>query len=172
MANIVRSVRLNNYSGSDLDVVTYSNGEIVFDATNNTLRLMDGSTQGGRKLATQSWIASNVTPLSIQRIVTIADGTTITMNASTTDVAIQTNTQSIGTLTIAAPTGIPADGQRLTLRLKSSSVQTFSWNAIFAGSNDVPLPTQSSGSNKFDYIGFIYNSSAVKWHLVAKTFGF
>ena len=116
---------------------------------------MDGSTQGGRKLATQSWIASNVTPLSIQRIVTIADGTTITMNANTTDVAIQTNTQSIGTLTIAAPTGIPADGQRLTLRLKSSSVQTFSWNAIFAGSNDVPLPTQSSGSNKFDYIGFI-----------------
>jgi len=56
MAQIFRSIRLNNYSGSDLDLVTYSNGEIVFDATNNTLRVMDGNTQGGAKLATHNFV--------------------------------------------------------------------------------------------------------------------
>jgi hypothetical protein len=58
MAQIFRSIRLNNYSSSDLDLVTYSNGEIVFDATNNTLRVMDGNTQGGAKLATQTFVSS------------------------------------------------------------------------------------------------------------------
>lgn len=107
-----------------------------------------------------------------QRVVAIADGTSITINADTTDIATQANTQSAGTLTIAAPTGTPVNGQKLILRLLSSNIQTFSWNAIFAGSTDLTLPTASTGSSKYDYMGFIYNSTAVKWQLLAKNFGF
>lgn len=106
------------------------------------------------------------------RVTAIADGTSITMNADTTDLATQANTQAAGTLTVNAPSGTPVNGQKISLRLTSTNVQTFSWNAIFAGSTDQALPTASSGASKTDYMGFIYNSTAAKWQMLAKTFGF
>jgi hypothetical protein len=108
----------------------------------------------------------------VERVVAIADGTSITINADTTDIATQANTQTAGTLTINAPTGTPVNGQKIVLRLQSTNVQTFSWNAIFAGSVDLPLPTASTGSSDYDYLGFVYNSTASKWQLLAKVFGF
>jgi hypothetical protein len=106
------------------------------------------------------------------RTTTIANGTSITMNADTTDIAIQVNTQAAGTLTINAPTGTLVDGQKLTLRLQATNAQTFSFNGVFAGSTDLPLPLTSSSGSKYDYLGFIYNSTAAKWQLIAKNFGF
>lgn len=106
------------------------------------------------------------------RIVTIADANSVTMNADTTDIASQTNTQAVGTLTINAITGTLFDGQKIIFRLQSTNIQTFSWNAVFAGSIDLSLPSTSSGSSKYDYMGFIYNSTAAKWQLLAKVFGF
>lgn len=106
------------------------------------------------------------------RTATIATGTSITMNSDTTDIAIQVNTQVAGTLTINAPTGTPVDGQKLMLRLQATNAQTFSFNAIFAGSTDLPLPITSSSGSKYDYLGFMYNSAATKWQLIAKNFGF
>lgn len=106
------------------------------------------------------------------RVVSIADATSVTINADTTDMATQANTQGAGTLTINAPTGTPVNGQKLIFRLSSTSVQTFSWNGIFQASIDLNLPTVSSSGGKYDYVGFIYNSTAIKWQLVAKVFGF
>ena len=106
------------------------------------------------------------------RVVNYADATSITINADTTELATQTNTQAVGTLTINAPTGTLYDGQKIMIRLQSTNVQTFSWNAIFVGSTDLALPSVSSGSSKYDYMGFIYNSTATKWQLVAAVFGF
>ena len=106
------------------------------------------------------------------RVVAVADATSITINADTTDMATQANTQAAGTLTINAPTGTLSNGQKLLLRLTSTNVQTFSWNGVFAGSTDLALPSASSGSSKTDYLGFIYNSTATKWQLIAKNFGF
>lgn len=117
---------------------------------------------------TQTLTNKNIT----ERVVSIANATSITINADITDLATQANTQATGTLTINAPTGTPVDGQKLMLRLQSTNVQTFSWNAIFAGSTDLVLPSASSGSSKYDYVGFIYNGAASKWQLVAKNFGF
>jgi hypothetical protein len=108
----------------------------------------------------------------VERVVSIADATSITINADTTDIATQANTQTAGTLTVNAPTGTPVNGQKLVLRLQSTNIQTFSWNAIFAGSTDLVLPVASTGSSKYDYVGFIYNSTAAKWQLLAKVFGF
>jgi len=86
--------------------------------------------------------------------------------------AVQTNTQSTGTLTINAITGTIVNGQKIMFRLQSNYVQTFAWNAVFAGSNDLGLPTASTGGAKYDYIGFIYNSTAAKWHAISRNFGF
>jgi hypothetical protein len=114
----------------------------------------------------QSGVVSN-----LPRVVVIADATSITMNADTTDMATQANTQTAGTLTVNAPTGTPSNGQKLMLRLRSTNVQTFSWNAIFQGGTTA-LPTTSSGSSKYDYYGFIYNSTATKWQIVGTATGF
>jgi hypothetical protein len=116
--------------------------------------------------------ASNVSYLPATRLVTIANATSITANADTTDIAVQANTQVAGTLTINAPTGTPVDGQKLVIRLSSTAVQTFSFNAIFTGSTDQALPTVSSSGGKYDYMGFQYNSTAAKWNFIAKNFGF
>ena len=110
--------------------------------------------------------------LSAPRVVVITDGASVTMNADTTDIASQTNTQVAGPLAINAVSGTIVNGQKIIFRLQSTNVQTFSWNAIFQGSTDLVLPTVSSGSSKYDYMGFIYNSTAVKWQLIAKNFGF
>lgn len=108
----------------------------------------------------------------VERVVALADATSITPNADTTDIATQANTQAAGTLTVNAPTGTLVNGQKLIIRLTCTNAQTFSFNGVFAGSTDLALPTATSGAGKTDYLGFIYNTTAVKWQLLAKNFGF
>jgi hypothetical protein len=86
--------------------------------------------------------------------------------------ATQINTAVAGTLTIGAPTGTPVDGQRLMFRIRCVNAQTLSWNVIFSGSTDLALPTTTSSGSKYDYVGFMYNSTQTKWNIVAKNFGF
>jgi hypothetical protein len=109
---------------------------------------------------------------TLPRVVTLTDATSVTFNADTTDIATQANTQVAGSLTINAPTGTPNNGQKILFRLLSTNVQTFSFNAIFTGSTDLTLPTASTGTSKYDYMGFIYNSTAAKWQILGKNFGF
>lgn len=106
------------------------------------------------------------------RVVSYTDATSITINADTTDLATMINTQAAGTFTINAPTGTLFDGQKLMLKLKCNNIQTFNWNAVFIGSTDAPLPSTSSGSSKTDYLGFIYDTTTSKWHVIAKNFGY
>jgi hypothetical protein len=128
------------------------------------------SDNGTDKLQVTGSIAA--TGLIKDRITTIATGTTLSVNADTTDIVMHANTQTTGTLTVAAPSGTPINGQKLMIRMTSTNVQTFSWDAIFIGSTDLALPTASTGGGKVDYLGFMYNSTATKWQLVAKNFGF
>ena len=110
---------------------------------------------------------------SIQsRMVSIADATSVTIAGDTTDVATQLNTQAVGTLTINAPTGTPFDGQKILFRIKSTNIQTYSWNAIFSGGSTIALPTASTGGGKYDYIGLMYNSALSKWLTVAYVSGY
>jgi hypothetical protein len=106
------------------------------------------------------------------RVTSLASATSITPNADTTDMVTMNMTGASGTLTFNAPTGTPVNGQRFTIRLQTTLVQTFSWNSIYAGSTDLALPTSSSASGLTDYIGFMYNSTASKWQLMGKNFGF
>ena len=55
MSKSVHSVKLIPYDSVDLDRLSYTNGDLVYDATNGTIRLMDGVTQGGTKIASQTW---------------------------------------------------------------------------------------------------------------------
>lgn len=66
-----------------------------------------------------------------------------------------------------APSGTPTDGQKLIIRIKDNgTARALTWNAIYQDSADLPLPTTTVISQTM-YLGFIYNSAATKWDLVA-----
>ena len=46
----VRSIRLQKFSSTQLDRMSYEDGEVIFDATIQCLRLMDGNNPGGVKI--------------------------------------------------------------------------------------------------------------------------
>jgi len=105
-------------------------------------------------------------------VATAADATSITPACDTADIVKQTNSQAAGTLTINAPTGTPNDGQELMLRIKSTNVQTFSWNATYRGSLDTPLPVSTYAGSTTCYLGFRYNATDLRWDLVAVADGY
>jgi len=120
--------------------------------------------------AIKTYVDTEISGTTLFREVSIADATSITLNADTTDIGVQLNTQAVGALTVNAPTGTPTAWQTIFLTIKSTNIQTFTWNAIFIGSVDLPLPTDSSGGALTDVMAFRYYNS--KWLLVAKNFGY
>ena len=56
---MTKHVRLPAYDATDLDRLSYTNGELVNDTTNKTVRYMDGVTPGGYKLASQTYVQTN-----------------------------------------------------------------------------------------------------------------
>jgi len=166
------TVNATSFNSTGTSTSTFANNVTITGVANAVSLNITGSTVSN--FASNVAVTGFITATSGfgTRIVTIADGASVTINADTTDVAIQTNTQAVGTLTINAPTGTLANGQKVVFRLQSTNVQTFAWNGVFVGSNDLSLPSASTGSSKYDYVGFIYNTTASKWQLLAKNFGF
>lgn len=103
---------------------------------------------------------------SNSRVSSVASSTSgvLTPNADTTDYFVVTGL--LENATIAAPTGNPANGQRLVIRVKpSGSFRNITWNSIYRVIG-VTLPT-SIGLDKVMYIGAIYNNQDSKWDVVA-----
>lgn len=116
-------------------------------------------------------VTQNITNKRITaRVVPMADATSFTPSGNITDIATQVNTQAIGTLTANPPSGTPQDGQGLEIRIKSTNVQTFSWNAIYRGGT-VANPTATTGSSKTDRFWFEYNSTDSKWDFIQAVYG-
>lgn len=105
---------------------------------------------------------NTTTAVRTKRVVTATDATSITPNADTSDWTEQVNTQATGTLTINAPTGTPSNKQAWGLEIKSTNVQTFSWNAVFVGGTTA-LPTATTGGGKIDLYTFVYSTTNSKW---------
>lgn len=106
------------------------------------------------------------------RVVAMADGTSFTPTAATADINTHINTQAIGVLTANAPTGTATDGQKLILRIKTTNVQTYSWNGTYRFSTSNGTVTVSSGSDLTDYVGLMYNSTDAKWDVVSVSMGY
>jgi hypothetical protein len=107
----------------------------------------------------------------VQRVTTAADATSITPNSDTDDITYQLNTQVAGTLTINVAAGTPVNGRSWMLKIKSTNVQTFSWNALYVGGT-YALPISSSGGSKIDYYTFIYDTVNSKFHFTGMAGGF
>lgn len=177
------------------DVGTTAYGLVLGDATTNTLWVNDtnNSTDAAGGIVFGSSKDTNLyrsaastlktddafiaatgiesTPIK-PRVVSVSDATSITPNNDTSDIVTQANTQAAGTLTINAPSGTAYSGQELTIRIKSTNVQTFSFNSIYRGSTDTPLPVSTYASSTTIYMKFIYNSADTKWDMVSVTDGY
>ena len=101
--------------------------------------------------------------VNVPRVTSVTSTATLTVDSSTTDQAVIT-AQS-GALTINAPTGSPADGQKLVIRIKAVGTSVITWNAIFRIIGTT-LPV-STTANKTIYVGVVYNSLDTKWDVVA-----
>lgn len=158
-------------------------GDVVgpSSATDSTLPLFDGST--GKLLKTSGKAVPSgvivgttdtqtLTNKAVSPRIVATTGSSLAITATSTDIASHINTLSSGTITISAPSGTPVDGQKIIIRLQTTNTQTLSFDSVYSGSSDQALPGSSSGSSKWDYMGFIYNSTALKWQMVAKNFGF
>lgn len=150
----------------DASAIAGSNKVFAFQNVSGTLALLADITVTPTNTVTLT--NKRITP----RVVSMADATSFTPTGDTADENTQANTQAVGILTANAPSGTPTDGQKLVLRIKSTNIQTFAWNAIYRGSNDLALPATTTGTSRTDYMGFIYNSADLRWDLVAATFGF
>jgi hypothetical protein len=104
------------------------------------------------------------------RVTSNTSTATLTCDLSVSDMYILT-AQAVA-LTIAAPTGTPTEGQKLTIRLEDNgSSQTINFNAIFRASTSLPFPTATT-AGKVLYLGFIYNSTDTRWDMVSDIDGF
>lgn len=121
----------------------------------------------GVTIATSSNTLTLTNKRITKRVVTASDDTSITPNTDNADITYQSNSQATGTLTINADSGTPTSGQSWLLKIKSTNVQTFSWNAVFAGGT-LALPTSSTGGGKIDYYAFIYDTVNSKWHFTGQ----
>lgn len=106
-----------------------------------------------------------------KRVVTAADATSVTPNSDNADITYQSNSQSVGTLTMNADTGTPTNGQPWLFKIKSTNVQTYAWNTLYVGGTTA-LPTASTGGGKIDYYAFIYDTVNSKWHFTGTATGF
>jgi hypothetical protein len=64
-------------------------------------------------------------------VTTLASSTTFTCNADLASLCEMQMTGATGTITIAAPTGSPINGQELRLALQCTNAQTLTWNAAY-----------------------------------------
>lgn len=107
-----------------------------------------------------------------RRVVSMADATSFTPTGDTADVNTQANTQALGNLTANAPSGTPTDGQEIELRISSTNVQTFIWNAIYDGGATTALPVTSTGGGTTDRFYFEYDIVTAKWCVVNAQYGY
>lgn len=126
------SIKLKPYDSTDLASVTYQNGDVVYDNTNKTLRVMDGVTQGGAKLATQTWVNSN----------------TINSSELTTTLNAYATTASLSSYATTAS-------------LSSYATQTYVTTAIGNIPGPATASTTVSGTVKVDGTSIVINSGVI-----------
>lgn len=122
-------------------------------------------------MSLESRLADFITALGAD-IKKVKNQVTTTTSSSTptptgnTDTNQFTVTALAANATFAAPSGTPADGNTLIIRIKDNgTARTLAWNAIYRAIG-VTLPTTTVIS-KTMYVGCRYNSADSKWDVIA-----
>jgi hypothetical protein len=139
MSQTVHSVKLIPYDAVDLNKLSYSNGDVVYDVTNNTLRVMNGSTEGGTSIATEPWVQANAITLAnlntnLSAILSNYVETTtlsgyVTTGELTTALSGVASTYTLPTASTSVLGGVKVDGTTITIS-----------NGVISGANTYTLP--------------------------------
>jgi hypothetical protein len=141
-------------------------------AAGKTLTASNSITMAGTDATTMTFPATSSTVATVNpRVASTASSAAPTPNADTTDLYILTALTD-ATATFGAPTGTPAAGQKLMVRITDSGgPRTLAWNSGTGGysaSTDLALPLTTTAS-KTMYLMFVYNATGTaKWNLLAK----
>jgi hypothetical protein len=155
------NVIIGGYTGAALPIsATGSNFVVLSDGAGNIRAYWSGDDatfNGGLTLFTG--------PLRTA-VAFISSDSTIT---PTSDDSNQYNITALAVpATIAVPSGSPADGQKLLIRIKDNgTARALTWNAIYRVIGTF-LPT-TTVATKTTYVGCIYNGADNVWDVVAVT---
>lgn len=101
------------------------------------------------------------------RVTSITSNATWSPSADTDD-TYKITAQAVAVTTISNPSGTPVDQQKLIITVKDDGTgRALTWSGTKWASTDVTLPT-TTVAGKWSIFGFIYNSTADKWFIVAK----
>lgn len=152
--------RANQTGTQDVETITGLGTAATADVTDFATAAQGGLADTAvQPTAAQTLTNKRITP----RASTIATTATLTPNSDSFDIV--SVTAQAGTLSIAAPSGLPTDGQQLIIRLRDNgTTRALTWNAVYSRySSD--LPTTTVVSSTMTYI-FLWNASANAWDLV------
>ena len=141
----------------------------IYSSGGTDVAIADGgtgaSTLAGASIVTYAGVETLTNKFITPQLQSVGDaGGTLTPVALTNDMVIATALSQA--TTIAAPTGSPVQGEKLTIRLKDNgTARALTWNSIYRVVG-VTLPTTTVLS-KTHYIGCIYNSTDSKWDVIA-----
>ena len=125
MSKSVHSVKLIPYDSVDLDRLSYSSGDIVYDVTNGTLRLMDGVTQGGSKIASQSYVTNSLAAYATNTSVNTAISTALTGYATTASLSSYATTASLSSYALTSSLSSYALTSSLSSYALTSSLSSY-----------------------------------------------
>lgn len=115
-----------------------------------------------------SWCLIATTRAPSQRVTTLASSTTYTCPNNLSDRCEMAMTGATGTITVAAPTGTPQNGDMLLLAFLCSNTQSLAWNSIFIPSPNVSLPSSCpANTTQWTVAGVQYSTVLSKWQLLA-----
>jgi hypothetical protein len=96
----IRALRLQRQDAVTLNRSAFEEGELVYDATNGTIRLMDGNNLGGKQIATQPWTISAISTAVLASNSTLTTAVNLRAPiASPTFTGIVTSPSFVGPLT-------------------------------------------------------------------------
>lgn len=149
------NVIIGGFSGSGAFMSgTDSNYIVLSDGAGNVRAYWNNNGVGVFNAAIQTAVGS------------VSSAATITPTANASN---QYNVTALAVpATFAAPSGTPADGQKLLLRIKDNgTARALTWNATYRVIGTT-LPTTTVAS-KTTYVGCVYNSADAVWDVVAVT---
>lgn len=158
---------LNSFATNNANWLTFKTGDAA-TGTPTVRVVVDPDGKVGINVNTPG-VALDVGGAIRSSSATIANAGTITPTAGTTNQ--YTVTALAQAATIAAPSGTPIDGQKLTIRLKDDgTARALTWTTSSGAYRaiGVTLPTTTVAS-KVTYVGCVYNSQDTFWDVVAVT---
>jgi len=154
-------------SGGTLTATLLSVGS-TFKINGNTVAMAAGTSTITLPVTTDTLVGRATTDTLTNKRVTLRIGTT-TSAATITPVGDSNDQYNVTALavaaTIAAPSGTPTDGQKLTLRIKATSAVALTWNATYRVIGTT-LPTITVAT-KTIYVGCVYNAADSVWDVIA-----